>query len=65
MKCVLCNQDIKNYQSNFHHLVIDETNAVDICSDCIKKFEKWRGSVYATLFPTSALKKRFGKKNKS
>jgi hypothetical protein len=42
-------------------LIIDENHEVNICSDCIKKFEKWRGSVYATLFPTTTLKKKFGK----
>ena len=61
MKCNLCEQEIKNYDSKFHHLIIDENHEVNICPDCIKKFEKWRGSVYATLFPTTTLKKKFGK----
>jgi hypothetical protein len=65
MKCSLCNQDIKNYQSDFHHLFIDDTHSAELCSDCISKFENWRGSVYAKLFPTSTLKKRFEKKSKS
>lgn len=44
MKCNLCEQEIKNYDSNFHHLIIDENHDVNICSDCIKKFgESKRG----------------------
>ena len=35
---------------------------VDICQDRIEKFIKWQGSIFAKLFPTKAMKKRFGQK---
>jgi len=64
MKCHLCNQDIKNYSPAFHHLQIDDTHAVDICSECIDKFTKWQGSIITNLFPTKTLKNRYEKVNK-
>jgi hypothetical protein len=42
-------------------LKIDEQHAADICQKCIDKFVKWQGAIYADLFPTKAMKKRFGK----
>ena len=63
MKCNLCNQPIKDYDTEFHHLKIDDSRAVDICPECIDKFVKWQGSKYAKLFPTRALKKRYEKCN--
>jgi uncharacterized protein with PIN domain len=62
MKCHLCNQPIKEYHPSLHHLQINNEHAVDICPDCIKKFFKWQGSIYASLFPTKTMKKRFGDK---
>ena len=62
MKCILCKKEILNYDFNFNHLVIDESNSVDICEDFINKFTEWRGSVIAKLFLTNTMKKRFGKK---
>lgn len=61
MKCTLCNEPIDNYNLAFHHLKIDEQHAADICQKCIDKFVKWQGAIYADLFPTKAMKKRFGK----
>jgi hypothetical protein len=61
MKCVLCNQDIKNYNPIFHQLQIDESRAVDICPECIDKIMKWQGNIISNLFPTKAMKKRFEK----
>jgi hypothetical protein len=61
MKCNLCNQSIKNYDPTFNHLKIDESCAADICQECIDKFVKWQGRIYVNLFPTKALKKRYGK----
>jgi hypothetical protein len=62
MKCTLCGKPIHNYEAAYNHLEIDETHAADICRDCIDKFFKWQQGIYARLFPTSAVKKRFGKK---
>ena len=59
MKCTLCDQSIKNYSPVFHHLLIDDSHSVDICSECIDKFTKWQGSIIKDLFPTKALKKRY------
>ena len=61
MKCSLCDRPIENYHPELHHLKIDGTHTVDICQGCIDKFAKWQGSIYTKLFPTSALKKRYGK----
>jgi len=62
MNCTLCNRLIQGYNPAFHHLKIDETHAVDICQGCIDAFFKWQGSVSSRLFPTKALKKRYGEK---
>ncbi|MGV8172067.1 MAG: hypothetical protein ACP5OA_05225 [Candidatus Woesearchaeota archaeon] len=62
MKCILCEQNIKNYNPLFHHLNIDETHSWDICPDCIDKVFKWQGRIYKDLFPTKAMKKRYDRK---
>ncbi|VVB78965.1 Uncharacterised protein [uncultured archaeon] len=63
MDCTLCKKPIEKYDANFNHFVIDESCSADICQSCIDKFFKWQGSLYAKLFPTTAMKKRFaGKK---
>ena len=59
MKCELCKKEISKYNTTFNHLVIDESQAVDICQECIDKFIKWQGKIISVLFPTNALKKRF------
>lgn len=61
MNCTLCNKPIQNYNQAFNHLKIDESHEADICQECIDKFGKWQQSIYARLFPTTAVKKRFGK----
>lgn len=61
-KCALCGKDIQNYNISFNHLKIDETKSVDICQDCIDKFVKWQQGLFAKMFPTTAIKKRFGQK---
>jgi len=61
MKCTLCDETIDKYDPKFHHLNINESRSVDICSECMDKVVKWQSSIYANLFPTKALKKRFGK----
>jgi len=62
MNCTLCGKPIRNYDAAYNHLEIDETHAADICPKCIDKFLKWQQSIYARLFPTSAVKKRFAGK---
>ncbi len=62
MKCTLCGKPIRNYDAAYNHLEIDEIHSADICRECIDKFVKWQQSIYARLFPTSAVKKRLGKK---
>jgi hypothetical protein len=62
IKCHLCEKSITNYNPTFHHLLIDEPHGVDICPECVDKFVKWQTKIYATLFPTRALKKRVGDK---
>lgn len=61
MDCTICKKPIEKYDSRLNHLVIDENVSIDICQSCIDKFLKWQGEIFATLFPTSAMKKRFGK----
>ena len=63
MKCQICGQPIRNYQPALHHLTINESQGVDICQDCVDKIIRWQGSIYAKLFPTKAMKKRFGQKS--
>ncbi len=61
MKCNLCEKPITDYKAEFNHLVIDDTHSVKICSECFDKLVKWQGRIMADLFPTKALKKRYGK----
>ena len=61
MNCALCGRAIPNYDPEFHRLkMLDDAHALDICPACIERFEQWRGETYAKLFPTKAMKKRFG-----
>ena len=60
MKCHLCEKPIKDYDSNFNHLIIDDTHEVDVCQDCADKVIKWQSKICAVLFPTKSMKKRFG-----
>jgi hypothetical protein len=60
MKCILCGRDIGNYNAEFNRLRIDESRGADICEDCIDRFAKWQGSKIVRMFPTRALKKRYG-----
>jgi hypothetical protein len=62
MNCSLCGKLIRNYDPVYNCLEIDEAHAADICPDCIEKFLKWQQGIYARLFPTSAMKKRFGQR---
>lgn len=62
MDCALCKKPIENYNEALNHLIIDDSCAVDICQNCIDKFFKWQRGVYARLFPTNAMKKRYGNK---
>ena len=57
MQCTLCEKTIEKYTPAFHHLVIDETHAVEICQDCIDIVIAWQGKKIAVLFPTKAMKK--------
>jgi len=59
--CTLCKKPIDKYNPEFNHFIIDESHSADICSDCTDKFLKWRRTIFATLFPTKAAKKRVGK----
>ena len=58
-KCTLCEKEIRDYNLEFNHLAIDEFHSADICRDCLTKFTKWQQGIYAKLFPTKTLKKRF------
>lgn len=60
MKCTICNEEIQKYNLDFNNLKIDEFKSVDICQDCIDKFVKWQQKLFVKIYPTSALKKRFG-----
>ena len=64
MKCTLCDKTIDKYDADFNHLIIDEQHAADICPECVDKFMDWQKKIIAVLFPTKALKKRYGEKNK-
>ena len=63
MKCSLCRKEIENYSREFNHLEIDELNSVEICQECIDKFIKWQGKIFAKLFPTRTLKKKSWKED--
>ena len=62
MNCKLCDRPIVGYDPAFHRLVLDEAHAAAICPDCIEKFVKWQRGVFARLFPTTAVKRRYGKR---
>ena len=59
MKCGICDKTIEKYNPAFNHLDVDKSLSVDICSDCIDAFVRWQGTIYAKLFPTTAMKKIF------
>jgi len=61
VRCILCEQSIIRYYPEFNHLKIDDSHAVDICSECIRKIMQWQRGKYTLLFPTKAIKKRFQK----
>jgi hypothetical protein len=61
MNCKLCDRPIGKYDPAFHRLEIDEAHAADFCPDCIEKFVKWQRGIFARLFPTAAVKKRYGR----
>jgi hypothetical protein len=61
MDCRLCDKPIRNYDPAFHHLRIDGDHAVDLCPECIDTFIEWQGKIISGLFPTKALKKRYGR----
>ncbi len=60
MDCALCGKPIREYDHSLNHLEIDKDHSADLCPDCIKLFMKWQGEMCARLFPTSAMKKRYG-----
>ncbi len=60
MRCRLCEREIENYSAQFNRLEIDEHHAVAICNACVQKFIQWQGKKLAVLFPTRAMKQRFG-----
>jgi hypothetical protein len=62
MKCTLCEKPIEHYSPEFNHLEIDEKHTAEICGVCMDRIIKWQGKKYAVLFPTPAMKKRFGGK---
>ena len=62
-KCALCGNEIENYHADINCLKIDQTHAVGICSECIRKFLDWQQERYAALFPTKRAKKFVKKRN--
>ena len=62
MQCDLCLNEIENYNASFNQLKIDEIRVVYICQDCVTKFIKWQQSIYATLYPTKQMKRRYKKR---
>ncbi|MBU0757770.1 MAG: hypothetical protein KKF44_06890 [Nanoarchaeota archaeon] len=62
MKCSLCDKLIEKYSVEFNHFKIDDSHSAEICQECIDKFFRWQGELYARLFPTKAMKKRFNRK---
>jgi len=61
MNCELCKKNILNYNADFNCLQLEENKSVNICSDCINKFLKWQQNIFAKLYPTKAIKKRYNK----
>jgi hypothetical protein len=62
MNCTICKKPIEKYNPALNHLKIDESHSADICQGCIDKIMKWQQGIYARLFPTAAVKKRYGEK---
>ncbi len=65
MNCTLCGKEIENYNVEFHRFEPDKDKTADICPNCADKFLKWQGRKFAALFPTAAMKKRYGSGNLS
>jgi ribosome-binding protein aMBF1 (putative translation factor) len=57
MNCKLCEKEIKNYSSEFNQLKIDGDHKIEVCQDCVEKFQKWQQQIITQLFPTKAMKK--------
>lgn len=61
MKCNLCNKDIKKFNLELNQFEVDHDKVINVCQDCVDKFLKWQQKVFAKLFPTALMKKRFNK----
>ncbi|MDD5111511.1 MAG: hypothetical protein PHG85_03120 [Candidatus Altiarchaeota archaeon] len=59
--CTLCKKPIDKYHPEFNHLEIDDSHAIDVCPECVDKLIKWQQRTFAKLFPTKAMKERYGK----
>ena len=61
MDCALCKKPIKDYHPEYNHMEIEGTSGADICSGCVERFGKWQQRMFASLFPTKAAKRRYGR----
>ena len=60
MDCSLCKKPIENYSREAHNIAMAGSCLADICDDCADRIVKWQGKRLARMFPTKAMKKRFG-----
>jgi hypothetical protein len=58
--CALCKRPIGKFSPILNRFDLDG-RPIDLCQSCIDKFLKWQQGIFARLYPTNALKKKFGK----
>lgn len=63
MKCVLCEEEIKDYDPQFNLLKVGDDRSAAMCPECIKKFLKWQQELFVKLYPTTRAKKWIKKNN--
>jgi len=62
MKCKICEEEIIGYNKTLNSLNINKEKKVEICQECIDKFLKWQQIIFAKLFPTKIIKRRYEEK---
>jgi len=59
--CALCGAVIEKYDPFLHQFDLGDGLEKDICSRCSDRILKHQQKVFAKLFPTNAVKKRYNR----
>lgn len=58
--CALCRRPIADHRPDVHGLRLPAGRVVDLCEECVRAVVTWQGERLARLFPTRAMKRRYG-----